>query len=126
MNDNSDDDIVIWDPPLPPLRGPVLRDGELVLDFPCESDRKKFREACQGQVMINCQEGARASCAVQSTRSCRGPQWLRWLGLQPKKSYQEVEGCEERVMSQCMAGAEVACQAHSEKFCELISRPPSG
>ena len=61
----TEEGLTLFDPSLPPLRLPVeLPDGSVVLRFVSEKARQRGLDSCRAEVAANCQQGARATCAV--------------------------------------------------------------
>ncbi|KAI8465722.1 MAG: hypothetical protein J3K34DRAFT_525143 [Monoraphidium minutum] len=114
-------DVTLFEQPLALARQPVPGPSGPELRFKNERERAQFHFSCSRQVAANCRRGARAGCAVKAARECRGPAWLRWLGINTGRPWQEQDACEAAAMERCLDAADAACDAHGAAFCTLVT-----
>lgn len=102
---------VVFDRPIPLLRGPVPAGGSYVLAFRSLDSWTAAFKRCETLVKEQCEEGARIGCAVSASKNCKPP-WWRGSG-----DMREREKCEEREFEGCVAAAMGKCASFAKDKC---------
>ncbi|XP_010545115.1 PREDICTED: uncharacterized protein LOC104817569 [Tarenaya hassleriana] len=117
---------VIFDPPVPLLRGPLPAGytdypelGPYVLAFASAESWAVAYKRCETLIREQCEEGARIGCAVTASNNCKPPWWRNLSGLS-SEDMREREKCEVREFEGCLAAAGEKCSGFAKDKC---SRP---
>ncbi|KAG7566819.1 hypothetical protein ISN44_As10g033310 [Arabidopsis suecica] len=102
---------VVFDRPIPLLRGPVPSGGSYVLAFRSLDSWSAAFKRCETLIKDQCQEGARIGCAVSASNNCKPP-WWRGSG-----DMRERAKCEEREFQACVAASMGKCAAFAKDKC---------
>ncbi|CAA7030441.1 unnamed protein product [Microthlaspi erraticum] len=105
---------VVFDRPIPLLRGPIPAGGsEFVLAFRSMDSWAAAFKRCETLLKEQCEEGARIGCAVSASNNCKPP-WWRWRG---SGDMREREKCEEREFKECCVAAKDKCAGFAQDKC---------
>ncbi|XP_010512757.1 PREDICTED: uncharacterized protein LOC104788678 [Camelina sativa] len=102
---------VLFDRPIPLLRGPVPAGGSHVLAFRSLDSWSAAFKRCETLIKEQCEEGARIGCAVSASKNCKPP-WWRGSG-----DMRERDKCEEREFKACVAAAMDKCAGFARDKC---------
>ncbi|CAH8269602.1 unnamed protein product [Arabidopsis lyrata] len=102
---------VVFERPIPLLRGPVPSGGSYVLAFRSLDSWSAAFKRCETLIKDQCQEGARIGCAVSASNNCKPP-WWRGSG-----DMRERDKCEEREFQACVAASKGKCAAFAKDKC---------
>ncbi|WVZ12633.1 hypothetical protein V8G54_017163 [Vigna mungo] len=72
--------------------------------------------ACESKIVEQCEEGARAECAVSASRNCK-PTWWKALAGLTLHDLKEREECEVRDRAGCFAVAKEKCADFAREKC---------
>ena len=103
---------VVFDRPIPLLRGPVPSGGSYVLAFRSLDSWSAAFKRCETLIKDQCEEGAKIGCAVSASNNCKPPWWRGSGG-----DMREREKCEEREFEGCVAAAKGKCAAFAKDKC---------
>ncbi|EOA25282.1 hypothetical protein CARUB_v10018597mg [Capsella rubella] len=105
---------LLFDRPIPLLRGPVPAGGSYILAFRSLDSWSAAFKRCENLIKEQCEEGARIGCAVAASNNCKPPWWRRSGGGGDMK---EREKCEEREFEGCVAAAMGKCAGFAKDKC---------
>ncbi|CAI0434137.1 unnamed protein product [Linum tenue] len=122
--------IVLFDRPIPLLRGPVSAGrpddpslGPYVLAFRNPQSWAAAYAATESKIVEQCEGGARVGCALTASNNCKPPWWRNLVGGGPSAAdLKEREECEQREMQECLAAAKEKCADFAREKCRIPFR----